>query len=74
MLDLAELLSIDPSRVDMDLFSRLRSYFTDAQIVEACFFVLFNNIPHRFAAALEVDPEDHDHAVLKSNPFLTEAG
>ena len=45
-----------PDRVTDADFERLRTHFSEFEIVELCYFVLYQNIAHRFAAAVRVDP------------------
>lgn len=45
-----------PDQVSDEGFSRLREHFSEFEIVELCYFVLYQNIAHRFAAAMGVEP------------------
>jgi alkylhydroperoxidase family enzyme len=55
-LDFVDQLLYAPDRVTDEDFERLRTHFSEFEIVELCYFVLYQNISHRFAAAVGVDP------------------
>ena len=60
-----ELLITSPQGITDELFDEMRRWFSDAQIVELCFFVLTYNMLQRFNAAIDLDPHG-DGLVLGS--------
>ena len=57
----AELLITSPESVTDSFFEEVRLHFSPAEILEMCYYVLYYNIPHRYASALHVDPPDGDN-------------
>lgn len=55
-LEYSELMQFAPDRIDREFFVRLRSYFTDAEIVELGVFIGFNVGYHTFFRTLDFYP------------------
>lgn len=58
MLDLADVMSTSPADIDEDLFSALRSHFSDEQIVELASAIAWENYRARFNRVFRVESED----------------
>ena len=54
-LDFVDQLLYAPDRVTDEEFEQLRAHYSEFEIVELAYFVLYQNIAHRFAAAIGVD-------------------
>lgn len=54
-LDFVDQLLYAPDRVTDADFEGLRAHYSEFEIVELCYFALYQNIAHRFAAAMQVD-------------------
>jgi alkylhydroperoxidase family enzyme len=61
----AELLITSPAGLTDALWDEMRRFFTDAQIVELCFFVLTYNTAQRFNTAIDLDPRDGTNLVVQ---------
>jgi alkylhydroperoxidase family enzyme len=59
-----ELLITSPQGITDALWDELRRWFSDAQIVELCFFTLTYNTAQRFNTAIDLDPKDGTNLVV----------
>ncbi len=48
-------------------------HFSQVQIVEMLYYVLYFQIPHRYGAALQIAPPQGHNLAVKPNPFLARA-
>ena len=64
-LDYAEYLIASPQSISDERFDGLRVFFSEAEVVELSFFVLFYNMLHRFNTAIDLGPPDGDNIVVR---------
>ena len=69
-LQFAELLITSPESITDAFFEELGLHFSQVQIVEMLYYVLYFQIPHRYGAALQITPPQGHTLAVKPNPFL----
>lgn len=64
-LEYAEYLIVNPQTIDDGRFANLRSFFSEEEVVELSFFVLFYNMLHRFNTSIDLPPPDGNNTVVR---------
>lgn len=69
VLELADVMSVNPADIDEDLFSALRSLFSDEQIVELASAIAWENYRARFNRVFRAESENFSEGAFCPMPL-----